>query len=505
MRIGGLATGMDTDQIVEDLMKVEKMPLDKLQQDKTKMEWQRDAFCDVNKLFSELDDQGFDMRLQKTYNSKSTTSSMSSAVTATASASASNGTYEIKVEQLASAAINAGSESIAIDGESIDPTSSMSSQNDLLKGELQTGEFAFATFNEDGEEIIHTITVSEDDSLNDVLKDITSQDNGVRAFFDPQSNKVVMERTETGDFNPDGAEISFNVTDGDSSFFTDILGLSEANEQGGENAIFTYNNALTLESKTNTYTLNDMTLTFTETTGDSSARIAVSNDVDGALDKITQFVDKYNEVIETVNERLSEEQFRDYKPLTDEQKNAMSEKEIELWEEKAKSGLLKGESILSSGLSNMRQNWYNTVENESSFNHLSQIGITTSSNFRDGGKLLIDEDKLKQALTDDSSSVYKLFSNDVEGSGRGIINRLDDSINNTIKRIESRAGKSTHTLEQYTMGKRIKDMDSRISSFEKKLIDIEDRYWRQFTQMEKAVQQMNSQHGYLMQQFGFGM
>ena len=106
MRVGGLATGMDIDGIVKDLMKAERIPLDKLEQDKTRIEWQRDAFRDVNSMLLELDNMMLDMKLSRTYNTKSATSS-NQAVTATAAATASAGSYNIAVKSLATSAINA--------------------------------------------------------------------------------------------------------------------------------------------------------------------------------------------------------------------------------------------------------------------------------------------------------------------------------------------------------------------------------------------------------------
>ncbi|MDY0405095.1 flagellar filament capping protein FliD [Virgibacillus sp. 179-BFC.A HS] len=180
----------------------------------------------------------------------------------------------------------------------------------------------------------------------------------------------------------------------------------------------------------------------------------------------------------------------------------MSDKEIELWEEKAKSGIIKGEAIITNGLFTMRQGWYAPIKNDGPFTSLTEIGLKTTSNYLDGGKLKIDEDKLKEKLREDPAAVQKLFSNDVDGEGRGLVNRLEDAVEATMKNIESRAGKSPSTLENYTIGKNMKDLNKRISTFQDRLKDIETRYWNQFTAMEKAIANMNSQATYLMSQFG---
>ncbi|UOQ85176.1 flagellar hook-associated protein 2 [Gracilibacillus salinarum] len=510
-RITGLASGIDTESMVKELMAAERIPLDKLNQNLTWNTWKRDAYREINSLFSSLDQKILDMKLQKTYNSKSASSTESTAVTASAAAGASNGTYKIEVSQLATSAINSSQSGLSGSG-SMNPNGKLSEQEFAGSNITEDGSFNISYFNEKGEEVQTNITYSADDSLNDVLKKISTETDGeIRASYDQQSDKVIIERTKTGNFNTSdkylGAEIGFNGSSG-SSFLTDTLQLKNGEqvdgewqkvETGGQDAQFTYN-GLSFTSKNNSYTINDITFNFqNETT--NPVTITVDNNVDSAYDKITEFVEKYNEVIEKVNEKLQEDRYRDYDPLTDQQKEEMSENEIELWQEKSQSGLLKGDTMLSGGLWSMRSDWYASVENESSFSHLTEIGISTSSDYSDRGKLEIDEDKLKAALREDPDSVHKLFSNDVEGSGRGIINRLEDSIESTINKVEERAGKSGATMNTYTLGKQMEDMEDRISAFEDRLGQIEDRYWNQFSQMETLIQRMNSQSNYLMQQF----
>ncbi|WP_077624781.1 flagellar hook-associated protein 2 [Sediminibacillus massiliensis] len=522
-RISGLASGMDTESMVNDLMRAERMPLDKLEQDKTWMTWQRDAYRDVNKLFYDLDQQVLDMKLQKTYSSKSTSTTQSGAVTASATAASTNGTYNIQVDQLATSAVNFSQSAISGGDEPINLDGKLNEQV-FANGSIDTGadtelSFDFFTYDKNGNRQDHQVKFTGDDSMNDIFKKIsTASDGAVRAFYDNEADKVILERTETGNFNQSdeflGAEIGFNGQT-NSSFLTDILQIKNGKqvtledgttewqraETGGSNARFIYNNGYEVETTKNSYTLDGVTFNFTDTT-DGPAKVTVNNDVDAALEKIVGFVDKYNELLEKVNESVSEPRYRDYKPLTDAQKEEMSDKQIEQWEERAKSGLLRGDNMLSSGLVSMRQSWYGQIDNESSFSHLSNIGIETSPNYMDGGKLIVDEEDLRTALREDPQSVYKLFSNDVEGSGRGIINRLEDSMAGTMDRIQERAGKGTQTLEQYTLGKQLKDIDTRIDRFQDKLVQTENRYWRQFTEMEKAIQRMNQQSMYLMNQFG---
>lgn len=497
MRIGGLASGINTDEIVEKLMAAERMPLNRMEQDRTLLEWKRDGFREINKTLLELDNMMLDMKLSKTYNSKTVTSSMEGAVTATATTSAANGTYQINVEELATSAMNV---SVLEENERIDITQKLSD----IDGYDIPEEISFKTYNggtsEEPDFTEHIIQIDENDTIGDVLNKINEEQNDVRAFYDEPSGQVVLETTRTGQYNPDpnGHEIDF----GNDGFFTNVLKMTHE-ETGGTDAKFTYNNGLTLTSKDNSYTLNGMTLSF-HSRGTST--LTVNSDIEASFDAIMAFVDKYNEVVDVMNGALREERHRDFPPLTEAQKSEMTEKEIELWEEKAKSGMLRGETSISSGLFAMRNSWYQSVDSDSQYNSITQIGIRTSASYMDGGKLIVDEEKLREALTEDPESVQKLFSNSEEGPTRGIVNRLEDSLKTTMNQIRDRAGNSTSpALDNYTLGRRMKGLDDQISAFEDRLVQIETRYWSQFSAMEKAVQRANQQSAYLMSQFGGNM
>ncbi|MBN6206871.1 flagellar filament capping protein FliD [Ralstonia pickettii] len=505
MRVGGLASGIDTENIIKELMAAERIPLDKLEQNRTKMEWQRDAFRDINKQISELEKLITDMRLNSNViNPKTVTSTMPGAVTATGASSTGNGAYKIAVTQLASNAINSGQAD--------------KSEIDTWIANNKGQEFTFYTYGEADKESgkeagmqARTFKIEEGDTMASIVKKINNADKNIRAFYDEASNQLVMETKRSGDYNTDensfgGHEIGF---DEKSAFFTDLFNMEQSEEKGGTDAKFTYNDSVELTSKNNKYTLNGITFTFNDVTGKDendnpiNATLTVTNDVDKAFENITNFIDKYNELVETLNGSQNEARHRDFPPLTEAQKEDMSERQIELWEEKAKSGLLKGESIISGALTDMRSTWYSGVENEGAFKLLTEIGISTTKDYLDGGKLEIDEDKLRTALENDPASVQNLMINSQEGSGRGLLNRLEDSLERTIGKIEERAGKEYFTSEMYTMGRQLKDFDQRISAFENRMKQVEDRYWRQFNAMEQAISMMNNQSSMLMS-FGGG-
>ena len=119
-----------------------------------------------------------------------------------------------------------------------------------------------------------------------------------------------------------------------------------------------------------------------------------------------------------------------------------------------------------------------------------------------GGKLEINEAELKKAIENDPASVENLF----RGTGttsdeQGIVHRLYDTVNGAMDKLKERAGNSFSTTKQFLLGRQLDNVDRQIDRFEDRMIKVEDRYWRQFTAMEKAIQRSNSQSMYLMQQF----
>lgn len=599
VRIGGLASGMDIDQIVSDLMKAERMPLDKIKQKKQTTEWQRDQYREMNRLLTEFRDSAFNMTLQSTYMVKSSSSADESKVTATATPSAGNASYTLSNVTMATAAKNISGAVSSSNTTKIDPSKSLWSQQSAFAGgitwqqkavtqspiavasdtakvslgkgaidasslpgsivvtdkdgndasytirtdnatdlganevfiDTATGEmtfgtqlvkdstvqgfdyeqnyvsFAITTYDENGKAI-------EDDqkngkmnfefdgtkSLNDVISTINNSKVGISAFYDSGTDKIMFTRKDTGKLtsSTDAAGPQMKL-EGD--FLTQTLKLDQTNEQSGTDATFEINGLQTTR-KSNTFTVSGVSFTLQDNFT-APVRVNVSNNTDKAVESIKDFVTKYNELIATLNGKTTEERYRDYSPLTDAQRESLTDKQAEQWEEKAKSGLLKNDSILSSGLNQMRSNWYSAVSGiTGEFKQLTDIGITTSTNYMDRGKLVINETKLKEALEKDPQSVMDLFSKNGETtSEKGIVRRLRESVADTVSKIEQRAGRSTWTNTQFVLGRNLRDMDDQISRFESRLVQVEDRYWRQFTAMEKAIQNSNAQSMQLSQYF----
>ncbi|WP_332650936.1 flagellar filament capping protein FliD [Lysinibacillus sp. 54212] len=243
----------------------------------------------------------------------------------------------------------------------------------------------------------------------------------------------------------------------------------------------------------------------------SPVTMTSSTNVDDMMTKIKEFVDTYNGLIKDLTDQTKQSKYRDYAPLTDEQKEDMSENEIKLWEEKAKSGLLRNDAIIREGLAEMRSLVYQSNPGiDSQYNTLFSIGITTSKNYNDGGTLEIDENKLRKVLEEDPDAVEKLFKNSegkkedtVNGQTvdtRGYLDKLRFTAMKSIEvSIEKKAGRSTMTNAEFSIGKNLIDTESRISTWKRKLEMVEARYWKQFGAMESAINKANQQSAMFMQ------
>ncbi|WP_018660721.1 flagellar filament capping protein FliD [Heyndrickxia acidiproducens] len=365
------------------------------------------------------------------------------------------------------------------------------------------------TYEEDGDKHTANFYIKESDSLNDVISDVNHSGIGVTMYYDENADKVSLTRKVTGDFNPEGTEIDTGTDTNDFLNRTLQFAGTDSTETGGENAEFTIN-GLTTSRTSNTFTISGVTYTLKNTfnTDNVSGRqvtVNVSNDTDTIYNNIKDFVDKYNDLIDTVQKKLDEERYSDYAPLTDDQRSELTDEQQEKWETKAKSGLLRNDMTFKSSLSSMRSLIYQKVNNpniSSQYNQLSSIGITTTADWLEGGKLEIDESKLKAAIEADPDSVELLFRGTGSStSEEGIIQRLYDSVNHTYNTIVDKAGKSTFVNDQFTIGKDLNSVTKKISDMNDKLDNLEDRYYAQFTAMEEAIQKYNNQYSYLSSYF----
>ncbi len=513
LRIGGLVSGLDTDSIVKDLMRIKRVPVDKLKQNKQILQWQRESYREINVSLRSFRDAVFNMKLQSTYMARSAASSNESAVSASANTSAVQGNYTVTVTQLARGVTIGSQEGLdyLFDEMKEDGTvRTLQEQFGLgddpvtftltgkVSGELKSSDF--------------TIDPTTD-TVYTLAAKINSANIGISANYDAGLNRFSLSSASTG------SNAYIKVTGDASGLLSDAAGAGDnvlrlklagdaepsvANGQLGRDAIFSFGDMPGLTSASNTVTVNGITLTLKEG-GGATSTISVTNDTDAVFNTIKDFVNSYNSLIDKINGKLSETRNRNYLPLTDEQKEEMSEKEIEKWEEFARSGLLRNDGLLNRTVTGMRATLSSIVSGLTGgggYDSLAKIGITTGL-YTEKGKLNINEAKLREALQNDPDGVKELFSKFSEvDEEKGLAQRLYDDVNNGISLVSARAGdESAYSLfDNSNIGKRLSQIDKDIDKLEERLEEIENRYWKQFTALEQAISRMNAQSSWLTQQ-----
>lgn len=351
------------------------------------------------------------------------------------------------------------------------------------------------------------IEVTADDSINSIMDKINRSDAGVKISYLQNSDKFTITSTV------DGASGKVELDENAKKLFGGF------DKKDGQDAIVTVQYAgsseqIDLVRGSNTFTQDGLNITVKGTFGEyKDGKIDTVNNageevtfeskanVDNILSTIKDMVAAYNEVVDLVNSLVSTKPDRDYAPLTDDQKEDMSEEQIEKWEKKAKEGILFGDDLLRNLSSDLR-----FVAGGSLMNQLEAIGISEVSGYSSNGKLTIDETKLKNALESDPDKVAKLFTDSKTGLMTNM-KKITDSYAKTwgtkgslIQRAGSES--SAISLTDNEMYKSMKDIDDIIKQLQARLKSEQDRYISQFTRLETVIAQMNSQSSYLSSMSG---
>lgn len=382
-------------------------------------------------------------------------------------------------------------------------------------------------------------------TLSDILKDISNKANVDITYSQLTRKFTITSKTSGAD------QIIVDTKDNSGSFLNTLFGESVISDSSGnlstpgmklqgKDAIVTITEPngtpTTTYQSSNSFTLDGVTYTINEMPA-SDITFTLISDASSSFDKIKGFIDKYNEIIDKINSKLTEKKQYDYPPLTDEQKASMKDEDIKKWEDKAKEGLIRGDSTLENALYNMRKTFYDSVKVTFNDPQMSSIGITlkdvgmsTSSDISQRGKIIIDEQKLKDALQNNGDKVADLFtktsaavpsfSRDLTSTERsqryseeGIFQRIKDILEDNLSTLRNSKGQKGTLLEKagikgdFTeyhnlLTDELDKKDKLIADLNKKLTDKENYYYLQYSKLEVAMQKMNAQQSWFSQQFG---
>ncbi|MDD5794551.1 MAG: flagellar filament capping protein FliD [Clostridiales bacterium] len=267
----------------------------------------------------------------------------------------------------------------------------------------------------------------------------------------------------------------------------------------------------TIEDARNKITLDGVTFDISSAKTGDSVTVSGKTDTKEIKDKIVNMVNDYNKYMTKLNTLLTEKKYRDYEPLTDEQKKEMKDTEIEAWEKKVKSGQLRGDSDLRRIQNSMKLAMTSFVSGAGIT--LSDIGITQVSDYGStkDGLMTIDEDKLTSALENNSEEVMKLFTQKGDTDGTtGIMYRMKDVLNTEVvsttkSALINKAGiEGTTSFTQSTLSKLISEYEKKIDELQDWYDDKEQALYTKWANIETLMNNYNSQSSYLTSMFSSG-
>lgn len=496
IRMTGINSGMDTESIIADLVKVKSAKRDKLIKAQTKVQWKQDAWKELNaKVYSFYTKSLSNMRLKGDYMKKTTTVSNPDIASIVTGGAAVDGVQEMTVNKLAKSAYVTGGEITTTDGKAVTGST-------LAKDVIGTTG-SFKVKKADGTEV--EIKIQEEDTANNIkattISDVVDQlkEAGINANFDAKNGRFFLSAQKSGEAA--GFEI---VSTNGSNDIIDKLGLgSTANVIKGQDAEITLNGAR-FKSSTNTFEINGLTITAKQESPlaangtRQSVTVTTAQDTDGIYDMIKGFLKEYNTLINEMDALYNADSAKGYEPLTDEEKEALSDKEVEKWEEKIKKSLLRNDSTLSDVASAMKTIMVQGVTlGDGSKAYLSDFGINTLGYFNaedneknayhidgdpDNVNTANNEDKLKAAIASDPDKVIEFFSS--------LTSNLYQKVGDMMKKTDFSS--SFTVYDDVLMKKEYDDYTKEIAEENEKITAFEDRYYAKFAAMETALAKLQS-------------
>ena len=559
MRVSGINSGLDTDSIVQELVSAYNTKTEKYQKEQTKLSWKQEIWKGLNtKVYSLYNNVG-KLRFSSAYNTKKTTSSDTTKATVTASSSAVNGTQKLHVLATAqSGYLTGGKLSLREEVTDTDGTTKLKDVKGTVKAETKLSEIGFTgdeaslninTTDEEGNAVTKTVSLTKDSTIQEVVNAL--KDNGLNASFDANNGRIFVSSKSTGkaaDFSLVSATTKFvEKKDADGNVIKDsngkptmesvalsaeeqaaskkligLLGLDtdssnaygdKAAKINGRDAVIVLN-GVKYTNTTNDFAINGLNISVNGVTDDvadpdsdaclsglndsTAVSINTTTDSQGIYDTVKDFLTEYNNIINEITKLYNADSAGSYEPLTDDEKDKMSDTEIEKWETKIKDSLLRRDNSLSSVMNAMMTSMSQSIEINGKSYSLSSFGIQTlgflnaAENEQNAYHINGDEDdentsgkedKLMAAITSDPDTVIEFMKQ----LTTNLYKSIDDQMQSNDLRSRYKIYNDKEMDKQYTnLTKTIKEWESKVS-------DKEDYYYKQFSNMETALAKLQSQ------------
>lgn len=510
-RITGLYSGLDTESLVKSMTSKYQTKIDNLKRNKESNELKTTAWNALNsKLYSFYTGAASSMKLESSY-TKTTSKSSSDALTV--SGGKDSGTQSVKIIDTAKTA--------QLTSAKLDE--SVKKDTKLSELGLNAGTYKFNNKN---------IVIAENDTMDTLMNKIKS--TGLNANFDEEQNRIFISAKEAG------ADSNFDLTDAgtdtsligvlgipsqaylkdgkyysdasytkmitDQSIITEIKNGKAAIMTQGSDAMLEVNGAL-YKSKDNTFKINDATYTINKYT-DEEITVSTTKDTSAVYNNVKSFINSYNDIINEMTKSYNTSN-QGYKPLTDDEEDAMSEKEVEKWNSILEASSLYKDDTLGDVINNLKSVMNKGIQmSDGTTMYLSDFGIGTGNYFNtdknqrnayniDGDKdyasVSTKTNKLQQMIEEDPEKVEEFFNK--------LSKSMYDTITSDMKSTEYNSMYKVYNDKQLaTVNKRYEEQ---IEKWEKKMHEVEEKYYKQFTSMEKMLAEIQSQSNYLNNLFMF--
>ncbi len=515
IRMSGLVSGLDTESIVSALVSAASYKTTKLKNTQKKLEWKQETWKSLNsEVYSLYSSKLDNMRYEGNYNAKKATVD-SDVATITADNNAVLGAQTLEVHQMATSGYLTGGQVKVGDSLAGESTTFFDlTNNEFTADELNEGiTLKVRVGNTDKE-----IKITGNDSMTTIADKFS--EIGLSANFDKNTGRFFLASKSSG------ADANFEIKYEDNSESAQKvlgkLGLAYTYEEvdgkrtyssesgavkiQGQNAKIVLNGA-EFESATNSFSINGLNITAKgisekdpeSVTGYKASTITTSLDVDKVYDSIKDFFKAYNEIIKKMDTYYNADAAKGYDVLTDEQKEAMSDEEVETWEKKIKDSLLRKDDNLSKLISLFKDNLSKSIEINGQSYSLATFGVSTLGYFEakdnEHGMYHIDGDPDDDSTKSKDDVLKKMIGSDPELASQ-FFSKLFKGVYSNLSQ-EMRYVEGTRSAMKIYDDKALQSeydkLTKDIKAQEEKVTAMEDSYYEKFTAMEKALSKLNSQ------------
>ena len=451
---GGLGNGLDFGQVVDQLVKVGRLPIDKLTADKNRLQSKLTEYGSLTDKLLALQSAGDALRLPTAFDRSSTTVSDQTALTASASSAATPGSYLVRVTQLAQSHQITNKAATAV----------ANSTTDIVSGASATFTFRVGTGTN------QTVTLGDSATIEDLRTGINDLGAGVTASIintgsdTTPAYRLILTATASGASN--GVTI---VADGTTLDFANGGGTGGVDTlQAAQDAIAILGdptqNPVTLQRSSNVITdaIPGVTLALTKTTGTSAVSVNVTRDNGAVKDNIKKFVTAFNDIVTLVNKDTA-------------------------YDVTTKTGaLLYNESTVKGFVSQIRQALSAPVGGLTTYGSAAEIGFKTN---RDG-TITLEDAKLDSALSTNYNAVKSLFINQTTVAGVAQrVNQAIDAIDDVVS--------GSLTGRKNSLTRQISNLTDQISRKETAISAYEERLKIQYAKLDSLLRQLQGQSNFL--------